>query len=52
MLKVGDHFAGCRVAGLCGTGAYGSVYAVEDALGRRLALKVYSRAILIESSAG
>lgn len=41
MLKVGDTFAGCRVLSLCGTGAYGSVYAVEDALGQHLALKVF-----------
>ena len=41
MLKVGEHFAGCRVVGLCGTGAYGSVYEAEDALGQRLALKVF-----------
>ena len=41
MLKPGGTFAGCRVVGICGTGAYGSVYEAEDALGQRLALKVF-----------
>ena len=48
MLKVGDTSAGCRVLSLCGTGAYGSVYAVEDALGRHLALKVFHGEVATE----
>ena len=41
MLKLGSTFAGCRVLALCGSGAYGTVYEAEDALGRHLALKVF-----------
>ncbi len=40
-MKIGDLFAGCRVTGICGTGAYGTVYLAEDALQRPVALKVF-----------
>ena len=41
MLKSDDCFAGCRIISLCGAGAYGMVYLVEDALKRRMALKAF-----------
>ena len=40
-MREGDAFAGCTVISVCGTGAYGTVYLVEDALGRKVALKVF-----------
>ena len=40
-MQAGDVFAGCRIICVCGTGAYGTVYLAEDALGRRVALKVF-----------
>ena len=40
-MREGDTFAGCRIICVCGTGAYGTVYLAEDALGRRVALKVF-----------
>ncbi|MBQ7178102.1 MAG: SUMF1/EgtB/PvdO family nonheme iron enzyme [Victivallales bacterium] len=40
-MQAGDIFAGCRIICVCGTGAYGTVYLAEDALGRRVALKVF-----------
>ena len=39
-LQCGDICAGCRILGHCGQGTYGSVYLVEDAIGRRVALKI------------
>ena len=36
-----ENFAGCRILGRCGHGAYGTVYLAEDAAGRRVALKVF-----------
>ncbi len=36
-----ESFAGCRLIGRCGHGAYGTVFLAEDAAGRRVALKVF-----------
>ena len=40
-MREGDTFAGCSVICVCGTGAYGTVYLAKDALGRKVALKVF-----------
>ncbi|MBO4513621.1 MAG: protein kinase [Victivallales bacterium] len=40
-MREGDTFAGCRIICVCGTGAYGTVYLAKDALGRKVALKVF-----------
>ena len=37
----GDTFAGCRIISRCGHGSYGVVYLAEDAVGRRVALKIF-----------
>ena len=37
----GDTFAGCRIISRCGHGAYGAVYVAEDAVGRKVALKIF-----------
>ncbi|MBQ6472973.1 MAG: serine/threonine protein kinase, partial [Victivallales bacterium] len=41
MPRPGDNFAGCRILARCGTGAFGAVYLVQDAIGHRLALKIF-----------
>ena len=41
MLEPDSTFGGCRVVCRCGHGAYGTVYLAEDAMGRRVALKVF-----------
>ncbi|MBR0460139.1 MAG: protein kinase, partial [Victivallales bacterium] len=40
-LACGNMFAGCRILALCGHGTYGTVYLAEDAIGRRVALKLF-----------
>ena len=39
---IGTSFAGYKIIAECGQGAYGSVFLVEDALGKRFALKYVS----------
>ena len=39
-LNKDDIFAGCRILAVCGEGASGIVYLAEDAVGRKVALKV------------
>ena len=39
-LAPGQSIAGCRILSECGRGAYGTVYLAEDALGRRVAVKL------------
>ena len=39
-LAPGQTIAGCRILSECGRGAYGTVYLAEDALGRRVAVKI------------
>jgi len=41
MLEKGETFGGCRIICRCGHGACGTVYLSEDAMGRRVALKVF-----------
>ena len=41
MLKQGDIYGGCRIISRCGHGASGTVYLAEDAMGRRVAIKVF-----------
>ncbi|MBO4512784.1 MAG: protein kinase [Victivallales bacterium] len=41
MLKQGDTYGGCRIISRCGHGASGTVYLAEDAMGRRVAIKVF-----------
>ena len=43
ILKAGDSIGSCTVVQLCGNGTFGTVYLVEDAIGRRLAVKVVPR---------
>ena len=43
ILKAGDSIGSCTVVQPCGNGSFGTVYLVEDAIGRRLALKVVPR---------
>ncbi|MBR4885014.1 MAG: protein kinase [Lentisphaeria bacterium] len=43
ILKAGDSIGSCTVVQLCGNGTFGTVYLVEDAIGRRLAVKVIPR---------
>ena len=43
ILKAGDSIGSCTVVQLCGNGMFGTVYLVEDAIGRRLAVKVVPR---------
>ena len=43
ILKAGDSIGSCTVVQLCGNGSFGTVYLVEDAIGRRLAAKVVPR---------
>ena len=39
-LKPGEIFAGCRIVDVCGHGGFGTVYLAEDAVGRRIAIKI------------
>ena len=39
-LKPGETFAGCRIVDVCGHGGFGTVYLAEDAVGRRIAVKL------------
>ena len=39
-LQSGEIFAGCRILHLCGRGGYGVVYLAENALGKRVAVKI------------
>ena len=39
-LKPGENFAGCRIVDVCGHGGFGTVYLAEDAVGRRIAVKI------------
>ena len=41
MLKQGDTYGGCCIISRCGHGASGTVYLAEDAMGRRVAIKVF-----------
>ena len=41
MLEYGENFAGCRILQSCGRGAFGTVYLAENAIGRRVALKLF-----------
>jgi len=43
ILKAGDSIGSCTVVQLCGNGTFGTVYLAEDAIGRRLAVKVVPR---------
>ena len=43
ILKAGDSIGSCTVVQPCGNGTFGTVYLVEDAIGRRLAVKVIPR---------
>ena len=43
ILKAGDSIGSCTVVQPCGNGSFGTVYLVEDAIGRRLAVKVVPR---------
>ncbi|MBQ7400622.1 MAG: protein kinase [Lentisphaeria bacterium] len=43
ILKAGDSIGSCTVVQPCGNGSFGTVYLVEDAIGRRLAAKVVPR---------
>ncbi len=43
ILKAGDSIGSCTVVQPCGNGTFGTVYLVEDAIGRRLAVKVVPR---------
>jgi len=40
-LASNDIFAGCRIISLCGRGGNGAVYLAEDAIGQRVAIKVF-----------
>ena len=44
LLQSGEIFAGCRILHLCGRGGYGVVYLAENALGKRVAVKIISTA--------
>ena len=39
-LKPGENFAGCRIVSVCGHGGFGTVYLAENAVGRRVAVKI------------
>ena len=39
-LKPGEVFAGCRIVDVCGHGGFGTVYLAENAVGRRIAIKI------------
>lgn len=43
ILKAGDSIGSCTVVQPCGNGTFGTVYLVEDAIGRRLSVKVVPR---------
>ena len=43
ILKAGDSIGSCTVVQPCGNGTFGTVYLAEDAIGRRLAVKVVPR---------
>ena len=43
ILKAGDSIGSCTVVQRCGNGTFGTVYLAEDAIGRRLAVKVVPR---------
>ena len=39
-LNPGETFAGCRIVDICGHGGFGTVYLAENAVGRRIAVKI------------
>jgi len=39
-LVPGENFAGCRILSVCGHGGFGTVYLAENAVGRRVAVKI------------
>ena len=48
ILKPGEMFAGYKIAALCGKGAFGVVYLVEDPAARKVILKVIESALYSE----
>ncbi|MBR4219903.1 MAG: protein kinase, partial [Victivallales bacterium] len=41
MFAPGDTLGGCKILGTCGSGAYGKVFLAENALGQRVAIKLF-----------
>ncbi len=41
MFTPGDTLGGCTILGICGSGAYGKVFLAENALGQRVAIKLF-----------
>lgn len=41
---IGSSFSGCRILSRCGRGAYGVVYLAENAIGRKIVIKVVENA--------